>query len=285
MSSICTPLLPLRQVISRHGLVARKSLGQHFLLDLNLIRRIVRAADIRQGVSVLEVGAGPGGLTRALLESAASRVVAVERDIRASAALRELVPASNGRLTLIEGDALKIEAAALVDPPAQIVANLPYNIATQLLLNYLPAIGKFKRLTLMFQREVAQRIVAKPGNKQYGRLSVIVQWLCEVRVLFDVPARAFTPEPKVVSSVVELLPRVQPLGIACMPSLERVTAATFGQRRKMLRTSLRKLCPDSLSLLETAGLSPTARPEEVSVAGFCSLSRALDAGAGSRTID
>ena len=278
-------LPPLRQVIARHELTARKSLGQHFLLDLNLIRRIVDAANILDGVTVVEIGAGPGGLTRALLGSSARRVIAIERDIRALAALRELVLVSNNRLSLIEGNALEIAVAALVDPPAQVVANLPYNIATKLLLNCLPAINAFQRLTLMFQKEVAERIVARPGSKHYGRLSVIVQWLCEVRVLFDVPASAFTPRPKVVSSIVALVPRPRPLDIAHMPSLERVTAVTFGQRRKMLRTSLKKLCPDSLTLLKVAGLPPTARPEEISVTGFCSLSRALDAGIGSGATD
>ena len=227
-------------------------------------------------MTVVEVGAGPGGLTRALLESPASRVVAIEPDVRALGALHELKQASCHRLALVEGNALKMNIAGLVSGPAQMVANLPYNIATKLLLECLPQATAFKRLTLTFQKEVAERIIARPGNKHYGRLSVIVQWLCEVRILFDIPARAFTPMPKVVSSVVDILPRAQPLDVAHMGSLERVTGAAFGQRRKMLRTSLKQLYPDTLQLLKVAGVSETVRPEEVSVEGFCSLSRALD---------
>lgn len=278
-------LPPLREVIARHKLTARKSLGQHFLLDLNLTRRIVEAANIVDGVTVVEIGAGPGGLTRALLESPASRVIAIEPDIRALDALYELVQVSGNRLTLIEGSALKMNIVGLVSSPAQMVANLPYNIATKLLLECLPQVTAFKRLTLTFQKEVAERIVARPGTKFYGRLSVIVQWLCEARILFHIPARAFTPMPKVVSSVVDILPRPRPLDVARMGSLERVTAAAFGQRRKMLRSSLKQLCPDTLKLLKVAGVSQTVRAEEVSVEGFCSLSRALDVLIGLRAID
>ena len=278
-------LPPLREVIARHKLTARKSLGQHFLLDLNLTRRIVGAANIVDGVTVVEIGAGPGGLTRALLESPASRVIAIEPDIRALDALYELVQVSGNRLTLIEGSALKMNIVGLVSSPAQMVANLPYNIATKLLLECLPQVTAFKRLTLTFQKEVAERIVARPGTKFYGRLSVIVQWLCEARILFHIPARAFTPMPKVVSSVVDILPRPRPLDVARMGSLERVTAAAFGQRRKMLRSSLKQLCPDTLKLLKVAGVSQTVRAEEVSVEGFCSLSRALDVLIGLRAID
>jgi len=279
------PLPPLREVIARHKLTARKALGQHFLLDLNLTRRIVEVANIVEGVTVVEIGAGPGGLTRALLESPASRVIAIETDIRALGALHELEQVSDKRLILIEGSALTMNIAGLVSWPAQMVANLPYNIATKLLLECLPQVAAFKRLTLTFQKEVAERIVARPGTKRYGRLSVIVQWLCEVRILFDIPARAFTPTPKVVSSVVDILPRPLPLDEANMASLERVTAAAFGQRRKMLRTSLKQLCPDTLQLLKIAGISETVRPEEVSVEGFCSLSRALDALIGMGVTD
>ena len=269
-------LPPIRQVIARHGLSARKSLGQHFLLDLNLTRKIVRAAQIGRGVTVLEIGAGPGGLTRALLESPAAKIIAVERDPRAIGALHELALVSGDTLEVVNGDALKLNVEEIIDHPTQIVANLPYNIGTRLLLRYLSTSKRFERMTLLFQKEVADRLAASPGSRAYGRLSVIVQWLCEVRVLFDIPAKAFTPEPKVVSSVVDLVPRDQPLATANKSSLELVTGAAFGQRRKMLRTSLKALHVDSRTLLNAAGVSPTARPEEISVSDFCSLSRALD---------
>jgi len=269
-------LPPIRQVIAHHGLRARKSLGQHFLLDLNLTRKIVRAAQIGRDVTVLEIGAGPGGLTRALLESPAVKIIAVERDPRAISALHELALFSDDTLEVVQGDALKLNVEQIVDYPTQIVSNLPYNVGTRLLLKYLSMSKTFGRMTLLFQKEVADRLAASPGSRAYGRLSVLVQWLCEVRVLFDIPAKAFTPEPKVVSSVVDLVPRDQPLATANKSSLELVTGAAFGQRRKMLRTSLKALHADSRTLLNIAGVSPTARPEEISVSDFCSLSRALD---------
>ena len=274
-------LPPLREVIARHGLTAKKSLGQNFILDLNVTRRIARAAADDEsrpfgGVNVIEVGPGPGGLTRALLETDARRVVAIERDRRALAALQELAAAYPGRLALVEGDALELDPAALTDAPRTIVANLPYNIATALLLRWLDNMGAYQSLTLMFQREVAERLVAAPRSPAYGRLSVIVQWLAQPKILFDLPPRAFVPPPKVTSSVVSLLPRAEPLAPASKAALERVTAAAFGQRRKMLRASLRTLGIAPEPLLEAAGVTPTARAEELSVAEFCALARALN---------
>jgi 16S rRNA (adenine1518-N6/adenine1519-N6)-dimethyltransferase len=263
----------LREVIARHGLAARRSLGQNFLLDLNLTRRIARAAGRLDDATVIEIGPGPGGLTRALLAEGARRVIAIERDPRCLAALADLAAAFPGRLDLVEADALALDPAALCPPPRLIVANLPFNIATPLLLRWLDHIGGFRSLTLMFQREVALRLVARPRSPDYGRLSVIVQWLTLPKLLFDVPARAFVPQPKVTSSVVSLMPRATPLAPAEKKVLERVTAAAFGQRRKMLRASLRVLGVPVEPLLEAAGVPPTARAEELSVAQFCALAR------------
>jgi 16S rRNA (adenine1518-N6/adenine1519-N6)-dimethyltransferase len=272
-------LPPLRTVIARHGLQARKSLGQHFLLDANLTARIARAAGDLSGVHVVEVGPGPGGLTRALLTTMAKEVVAVERDDRCIAALAALVAAAGGRLRVVPADALEVDAAALVPPPRAVIANLPYNIATPLLLGWLRGIDAFRGLTLMFQREVAERLAAPPGSKSYGRLSVISQWRAEVRVLFHLPAAAFTPPPKVASSVVGLTPRRAPED-ADFAAMERVTAAAFGQRRKMLRQSLRSLtgAGDGAALAAAAGLPPTARAEDIDVAGFAALARAWRGG-------
>ncbi len=275
-------LPPLREVIGRYGLRAKKSLGQNFLLDLNLTSRIARAAGPLAGVSVIEIGPGPGGLTRALLAQGAKRVIAVERDERALAALGDIAARYRGRLDVVSGDALAVDLRAhLDDGPARIVANLPYNIATALLVGWLtlePWPPWYDRLVLMFQREVAERLVAAPGSKVYGRLSVLTGWRAEARILFDIAASAFVPPPKVTSSVVELVPRRQPL--ACDPDvLQRVTAAAFGQRRKMLRQSLKSLGVDPLPLLEAAGIAPTARAEEIPVAGFVALTRAV-AGRG-----
>jgi 16S rRNA (adenine1518-N6/adenine1519-N6)-dimethyltransferase len=272
-------LPPLREVIARQGIAARKSLGQNFILDLNLTRRIARAAGRLDDCTVIEIGPGPGGLTRALLAEGARRVVAVERDPRCLAALGELAAHYPGRLQLVEGDALALDAAALTKPPRKIVANLPYNIATALLLRWLDRIGDYDSLTLMFQREVAERLVAAPRRPAYGRLSVLVQWLTEPKILFDLPPRAFVPSPKVTSSVVALIPRAAPLAPADKPTLERVTAAAFGQRRKMLRSSLKALGVPVEKLLAGAGIPPTARAEELSVADFCALARALEAAA------
>lgn len=272
-------LPPLREVIARHGLMAKKALGQNFLLDLNLTSRIARAAGPLEDVTVLEVGPGPGGLTRALLAAGARRVVAVERDPRCLPALAEIGERYPGRLSVIEGDALAIDPRAAVGPgPACIVANLPYNVATPLLTGWLtsePWPPWFHSLTLMFQKEVAQRIVARPGEDAYGRLGVLAGWRTEARIVFDVKPTAFVPPPKVVSSVVHLVPRAEPL--ACQTrALERVTQAAFGQRRKMIRQSLKSLGIDAGDLIAAAGLDPTSRAETLSVADFCTLARLIE---------
>jgi 16S rRNA (adenine1518-N6/adenine1519-N6)-dimethyltransferase len=278
-------LPPLREVIRRYGLFAKKSLGQNFLLDLNLTVRIARAAGDLSAVTVLEIGSGPGGLTRALLTLGAARVIAVERDARAIAALEEIAGHYAGRLEIVAADALAFDARPYLDRgPVRIVANLPYNIATALLVSWVtlePWPPWYEAAVLMFQREVAERIVAAPGSKSYGRLSVLVQWRCEARILFDVNPSAFVPPPKITSSLVRLVPRTEPL--ACdRKLLEAVTRAAFGQRRKMLRQSLRSLGVDVPALLSTAGLSPMARAEDISIAGFTSLARALAAHRGLR---
>ncbi len=271
------PLPPLREVIAKHGLAAQKALGQNFLLDLNLTGRIARSAGALEGHDVIEVGPGPGGLTRALLDNGARRVVAIERDRRCIAALEEVAAAYPQRLTIVEGDALATDMAALVSGPARIVANLPYNIATPLLVGWLqtePWPPWFESLTLMFQREVAERIVAEPGGKAYGRLAVLAQWRTKPRILFDIDRRAFTPPPSVTSSLVELVPRPAPLAEAEPRALETVVAAAFGQRRKMLRASLKSLGIDPAPLIEATGVHPTQRAEELSVEEFCALARA-----------
>jgi len=271
-------LPPLREVIRRHALSARKSLGQNFLLDLNLTGRIARAAGPLREVTVVEIGPGPGGLTRALLAEGAKRVIAVERDARAIAALSELAAHFPGRLTVVAGDALEFDApSALAGAPARIVANLPYNIATALLVSWLtvePWPPWYDRLVLMFQREVAERIVAAPGSKAYGRLSVLAGWRTEAKILFDIAPSAFVPPPKVTSSLLQLLPRAAPLPCD-RAALERVTAAAFGQRRKMLRASLKSLGLDPLALIEKAGLDATARAEDIAVEGFVALARQI----------
>jgi 16S rRNA (adenine1518-N6/adenine1519-N6)-dimethyltransferase len=271
-------LPPLREVIKRHDLRAKKSLGQNFLLDLNLTARIARAAGPLEGVNVLEIGPGPGGLTRALLAQGA-RVVAVERDDRAIAALAEIATRYPGRLDVVAGDALDFDPRTRLAGPARIVANLPYNIATALLVTWLttePWPPWYDRLVLMFQREVAERITAEPGTKAYGRLSVLAGWRTTARIMFDIAPSAFVPPPKVTSSLVELVPRPEPL--ACdSRTLQRVTEAAFGQRRKMLRQSLKALGADPLALLAAAGIAPTERAEHVPVEGFVALARALTA--------
>jgi 16S rRNA (adenine1518-N6/adenine1519-N6)-dimethyltransferase len=282
-------LPPLREVIRQHGLIAKKSLGQNFLFDLNLTGRIARAAGPLDGVTVLEIGPGPGGLTRALLAQGAARVIAVERDERAIAALKDIAAHYPGRLDIVAADALEFDPQPLLTHgphlthgPARIIANLPYNIATALLVDWLsiePWPPWFDTAVLMFQREVAERIVAPPGTKTYGRLSVLAQWRCEARILFDVNASAFVPPPKVTSSVVQFLPRRAPL--TCdRRLLERVTQAAFGQRRKMLRQSLRPLGTDAAALIAAAKLDPTARAEEIPIDGFVALANALAAAEG-----
>jgi 16S rRNA (adenine1518-N6/adenine1519-N6)-dimethyltransferase len=273
-------LPPLREVIRRHSLSAKKTLGQNFLLDLNLTARIARAAAPLEGATVIEVGPGPGGLTRALLALGAHRVIAIERDERAIAALTEISEHYPGRLEVIAGDALDFDPQPYLDgSPTRVVANLPYNIATGLLIRWLtadPWPPWYDSLVLMFQREVAERIVAAPGSKTYGRLSVLAGWRTESRILFDIAPSAFVPPPKVTSSLVRLVPRAAPL--ACdRRALERVTEAAFGQRRKMLRQSLKSLGVDPAALLAQAGIEPTARAEEIPVEGFVALARALTA--------
>ena len=271
-------LPPLRDVIARFGLAAKKALGQNFLLDLNLTGRIARSAGLSAEVGVIEVGPGPGGLTRALLASPAREVVAVERDRRFIEALQDVVQAADGRLRIIEADALDVDPVDLTAAPRAIVANLPYNVATPLLIGWLKRIDAYVSLTLMFQREVADRLVAQPGSKAYGRLSVITQWQTDARVLFNLPPQAFTPPPKVESTVVHLTPRAQPEP-AEWADMEAVTAAAFGQRRKMLRQSLKSL-GNAEALLAETGIAPTARAEEIPVAGFAALARAVRAARG-----
>jgi 16S rRNA (adenine1518-N6/adenine1519-N6)-dimethyltransferase len=268
-------LPPLREVIRRFELGARRSLGQNFLLDLNLARRIARAGAPLDAASVIEIGPGPGGLTRGLLLEGARHVTAIERDHRCIAALGEVATAYPDRLRVIEADALETDLASLVPAPRKIVANLPYNIATPLLLRWLDNIGAYQSLTLMFQKEVAQRLAAVPRTKAYGRLSVLTQWLCDVELVFDVSPQAFVPAPKVTSTVVRLVPRPRPLAACRQEDLERVTAAAFGQRRKMLRQSLKSLGDNVSEMLAAAGVAPTVRAEELSVEQFCALARAI----------
>ena len=267
-------LPPLREVIRRHGLTPKKSLGQNFLFDLNLTARIARAAEPLENITVVEIGPGPGGLTRALLALGARRVVAIERDQRAIAALEEIGARYPGQLEIVAGDALRIDPRDQLGPErARVVANLPYNIATALLIGWLtaePWPPWYDSLLLMFQREVAERIVATPGSKSYGRLSVLAGWRTEAKLLFDVAPSAFVPPPKVTSSVVRLTPRPVPLPCQSI-ALQRVTEAAFGQRRKMLRQSLKTLGVDAGALLSEAGIEPTARAEEIPVEGFVAL--------------
>jgi 16S rRNA (adenine1518-N6/adenine1519-N6)-dimethyltransferase len=274
-------LPPLRQVITENDLAPRKALGQNFLLDLNLTRRIARAGGPLEGCHIVEVGPGPGGLTRALLLEGAGHVTAIERDRRAKPALEAIAAAAPGRLDIAEGDALAFDYAALAaDRPIRIVANLPYNIATPLLTGWLsaePWPPYWASLTLMFQREVAERIVATPGSKTYGRLAVLSQWRTHARILFDVPARAFTPPPKVTSAVVRLEPRADAEQVA-VSAVEAVTAAAFGQRRKMLRSSLKSLWPDPEPMLTKVGIAPTERAEQVPVDAFLRLAGLFASG-------
>jgi 16S rRNA (adenine1518-N6/adenine1519-N6)-dimethyltransferase len=279
-------LPPLREVIRRHGLAARRSLGQNFLLDLNLTARIARAAAPLEGVTVVEVGPGPGGLTRALLALGAKLVIAVERDERCLPALHELSQHFGDRLTVVAGDAMKVDLSTHVQSgPVRVVANLPYNVATALLVAWLtvePWPPWYDMLVLTFQREVALRIVAARGTKSYGRLSVLAGWRTTAQILFDITPKAFVPAPQVTSSVVRLVPRAQPLPCD-RRLLERVVEAAFGQRRKMLRQSLKSLGVDPLALLTPAQIDPTARAEDVPVEGFVAMARALAAATGDRT--
>tara|TARA_R110002110_G_scaffold380192_2_gene590931 strand:+ start:6822 stop:7682 length:861 start_codon:yes stop_codon:yes gene_type:complete len=269
-------LPPLREVIRAHDLVAKKQLGQNFLLDLNLTSRIARAAGDLTLCDVLEVGPGPGGLTRGLLANGARRVLAVEKDPRCMAALAEIAEAYPGRLEVVNADALALDVAAHLTAPVRIVANLPYNVGTELLVRWLtPGIWPpfWQSLTLMFQKEVAERIIAKPGSKSYGRLALLVQWRCDARIVLTLPPEAFTPAPKVHSAVVHLTRLDQPRFAADGRVLSRITAMAFNQRRKMLRSSLKALAPDIEDRLLAADIKPTARAEEIALENFCALAR------------
>lgn len=271
-------LPPLREVIATHGLSARKSLGQNFLLDLNLTAKIARQAGDLSGMDVLEIGPGPGGLTRGLLAEGARRVLAVEKDSRCLPALADIAAIYPGRLQVVQGDALALNPLERLTPPIAICANLPYNVGTELLVRWLtppkwPPV--WDRLTLMFQKEVANRIVAKPGSKAYGRLAVLSQWRCDVQIAMHLPPEAFTPPPKVSSAVVQLRALHAPRFEADPKILERVVAAGFNQRRKMLRASLKALSPAIEDHLHAVGIPPTERAEQISVEGFCALARHL----------
>ena len=272
-------LPPLREVIATHGLSAKKSLGQNFLLDLNLTAKIARAAGDLSAADVLEIGPGPGGLTRGLLAEGARRVLAVEKDARCLPALSEIAAAYPGRLEVINADALDLDPRDHLTPPIKIVANLPYNVGTELLTRWLdpPAWPPFwQSLTLMFQREVAERIVAQPGSKAYGRLAILAQWRCEARIVMELPPEAFTPPPKVRSAVVHLTALPAPRYPADAGTLQTVVAKAFNQRRKMLRASLKGTRPDIEDRLLAAGISPTDRAETVDLERFCALARLLE---------
>lgn len=276
MTSVSDTLPPLRAVIDAHGLAAKKTLGQNFLLDLNLTAKIARAAGRLDGINVIEVGPGPGGLTRALIDANPLSLHAIERDDRCVAALLDLVTASKGKLTLHADDALKTDYATICPAPRAIVANLPYNIASVLLAKWLENIHLFESLTLMFQKEVAERLTASPRTKDYGRLSIITQWLTEAEQQFDLPPSAFTPPPKVTSTVVRMTRKPRTDNVS-FKTMERLTAAAFGQRRKMLRQSLKTLGGvDVENLLFTAGIPGTARAEEIDIAGFVRMATLLE---------
>lgn len=272
-------LPPLRQVIADHQLTARKSLGQNFLLDLNLTAKIARQAGDLRGADVLEIGPGPGGLTRGLLAEGARRVLAVEKDARCLPALAQIAAAYPDRLDVINADALDLDPLSRLSPPVRVVANLPYNVGTELLVRWLsPATWPpfWQSLTLMFQREVAERIIARPGTKAYGRLSILAQWRTEAHIAMTLPPDAFTPPPKVSSAVVQLDALASPRYPANPQTLTRIVAAAFNQRRKMLRSALKGQALDIEDRLRLAGLEPTDRAEQVSLEGFCALARALE---------
>ena len=272
-------LPPLREVISAHGLSAKKALGQNFLLDLNLTAKIARSAGSLADADILEIGPGPGGLTRGLLAEGARHVLAVEKDARCLPALQQIAEAYPGRLTVVHGDALQVDPLAELTPPIKVAANLPYNVGTELLVRWLtPAEWPpfWTTLTLMFQREVAQRIVAAPGSKAYGRLAILSQWRASPRIVLDLPPEAFTPAPKVSSAVVHFTALPEPRFPADPKVLERVVAMAFNQRRKMLRAALKGLGPDIEDRLRAAGIAPTERAEQVPLEGFCALARTFE---------
>lgn len=283
MTDPALPLPPLREVIHKYGLRAEKSLGQNFLLDLNLTGKIARAGGKIEGETVLEIGPGPGGLTRAILAEGATKLIVLEKDSRCLPALADIAAAYPGKLQVINDDALVVEETTLFEGRARIIANLPYNVATPLLIKWLGRLDHFSGLTLMFQKEVADRITAEPRSKAYGRLSILCQWLCHCSKKFDISPRAFTPPPKVTSTVVHLTPRERPAFPADPAMLEKVVAAAFNQRRKMLRTSLKPLGKDAEALLEKAAINPTARAEELSVEDFCRLAEVYSAASGKGT--
>ena len=266
-------LPPLAAMVRALDMRARKSLGQNFLFDLNLTRHIARSAGTLTGTTI-EVGPGPGGLTRALLLEGAETVVAIEKDFRAGIVLDPLLAAADGRLQLIEGDALKTPLWDIGTAPRRIIANLPYNIATSLLIQWLEHASAFESMTLMFQREVAERITAVPGDSAFGRLSILTGWLADADILFDIPPEAFVPPPKIISSVVQIRPLPEPRFPCDQKALETVTRLAFGQRRKMLRASLKSL--GGASMLENAGIDPRSRPQDLDIAAFCRLAQALD---------
>ncbi len=271
-------LPPLREVIANYGLQARKSLGQNFIMDLNLTARIARAAGDLSCVDVLEIGPGPGGLTRGILAEGARRVLVVEKDPRCIPALQDIAAANPGRMEIINGDALAIDPIQRLTPPIFVIANLPYNVGTRLLLRWLSPTSwppVWSKLTLMFQHEVAQRIVAGPGHRSYGRLSVFAQWRCHTHIAMILPPEAFTPKPKVHSAVVQLTALSRPPFDTEPVVLERIVAKAFGQRRKMLRTALHGVAPDIEAVLERAGICPTMRAEEVPIEGFCAIANRL----------
>lgn len=274
-------LPPLRDAIARHGLTARKAMGQSFLLDLNLTSKIARQAGDLAACDILEIGPGPGGLTRSLLAAGARKVLAIEKDVRCLPALEEIAARYPGRLEAVEGDALKIDLLNRLTPPVKVVSNLPYNVGTELLVRWLtPKTWPpgWTSLTLMFQREVAERIVAAPGSKAYGRLSILAQWRAEARIVMDLPPEAFTPPPKVRSAVVHLDALPEARFPADPTTLGRLVATAFGQRRKMLRASLKPLFTDVERDLRIAGIAPTERAERVPIERFCALARTLDDG-------
>lgn len=271
-------LPPLSEVIQTHGLAAKKSLGQNFLLDLNLTAKIARQAGDLSDCDVLEIGPGPGGLTRGLLAEGARRVLAIEKDPRCLPALDEISQAYPNRLQVIEGDALDIDPLAHLTPPIRVSANLPYNVGTELLVRWLTPRDWppfWESLTLMFQREVAQRIVAEPGSKAYGRLAILAQWRADARIVINLPPEAFSPPPKVSSAVVHLTALAEPRYPADAATLSRIVAAGFNQRRKMLRASLKGVAPNIQDHIEAAGLKPTDRAEQISLEGFCALARQI----------
>lgn len=267
-------LPPIRELLERHGIWAKKSLGQNFLLDLNITRKIARNANLPEHATVLEVGPGPGGLTRAILEQKPQSLTVIEKD-RDFLPLLEMLKEHYSQLHILRADALKVDMAALGEgAPLHIISNLPYNVGTPLLVSWVERAEHVAGMTLMFQKEVAERILAKPGTAAYGRLAVLCQWRCEAWRCFDVPPEAFTPRPKIVSTVVHLKPRPEPLYPAPMKALQTVLQHSFGQRRKMLKASLKSLFANASATLEATGIDPTLRPEQLDIGGFCTLARA-----------